>query len=156
MYASPSSRGGRKIVVVEWKKKKNYYWSETHEWILVTDAAPFSRGPLIGLDQRNTRTKQVSFCGVKISITAIAVIENGGEKWWIRQDRWWEFQLHSQEGQDFSAAAAASRLITHKGSESRSLDLTNNGMGNHYLTDVDHGSHCVARHRTASLTYMSE
>ena len=29
-------------------------------------------------------------------------------------------------------------------------------MGNHYLTDVDHGSHCLARHRTASLTYMSD
>jgi hypothetical protein len=80
----------------------------------------------------------------------------GGEKWWIRQERWWEFQLHSQEGQDFSVAAASSRLITHKSSESRSLDLTNNGMDNHYLTDVDHGSHCVARHRTASLTYMSD
>ncbi len=80
----------------------------------------------------------------------------GGEKWRMRQERRWEFQLHSQEGQDFSAAAAAARLITHKSSESRSLDLTNNGMGNHYLTDVDHGSHCVARHRTASLTYMSE
>jgi hypothetical protein len=29
-------------------------------------------------------------------------------------------------------------------------------MGNHYLTDVDHGSHCLPRHRTASLTYMSD
>jgi hypothetical protein len=47
-------------------------------------------------------------------------------------------------------------FITHKSSESRILDLTNNGMVNHYLTDVDHGSHCVARHRTASLTYMSD
>ncbi len=63
---------------------------------------------------------------------------------------------HSQEGQDFGAAATASRLITHKCSETRSLDLTNNGMGNHYLKDVDHGSHCLARHRTASLTYMSD
>ena len=26
-----------------------------------------------------------------------------------------------------------------KSSESRSVDLTNNGMGNHYLRDVDHG-----------------
>jgi hypothetical protein len=29
--------------------------------ITVTDAAPFSRGPLIGLGHRNTRPKQVSF-----------------------------------------------------------------------------------------------
>jgi hypothetical protein len=49
----------------------------------------------------------------------------GGEKWWIRQERRLEFQLHSQEDQDFSATADVSRLITHKSSESRSLDLTN-------------------------------
>jgi hypothetical protein len=29
------------------------------------------------------------------------------------------------------------------------VDLTNNGMVNHYSRDVDHGSHCLARHRTA-------
>ncbi len=57
-----------------------------------------------------------------------------------------EFQLHTQEGQDFSATAA----------ESRHVDLTNNGMVNHYLRDVDHGSHCLAHHRTASFTYMSD
>ena len=74
----------------------------------------------------------------------------------MRLERTWAFQLHSQEGQDFSAAAAASRLIVHQCSESRSLDLTNNGMGNHYLTDVDHTSHCLPRHRTTSLTYMSD
>ena len=49
-------------------------------------------------------------------------------------------QLHTQEGQDFSTDAAATQLITHKSSESRTVDLTNNGMGNHYLRDVDHGS----------------
>jgi hypothetical protein len=27
-------------------------------------------------------------------------------EWWIRQERWWEFEIRSQEGQDFSAAAA--------------------------------------------------
>ena len=48
------------------------------------------------------------------------------------------------------------RLITYKSSESRRLDLTNNGMVNHYLTDVDHGSHCLVRHRTTSLTYKSD
>jgi hypothetical protein len=41
---------------------------------------------------------------------------------------WWKgVQLHSQEGQDFSEAVSAPRLITDKSSESRSLDLTNNG-----------------------------
>jgi hypothetical protein len=47
-------------------------------------------------------------------------------------------------------------LITHMSSESRTMDLTNNGMVNHYLRDVDHGSHCLARHRTTCFTYMSE
>ena len=49
-------------------------------------------------------------------------------------------KLHTQEGQDFSASAAAAHLIAYMRSESRSVDLVNNGMGNHYLRDVDHGS----------------
>ena len=72
------------------------------------------------------------------------------------QERRQDFQLHTQEGQDFSAAAAAAHLITYKSSESRSVDLANNGMGNHYLRDVDHGSHCLALHRTASFVYTSD
>ncbi len=32
------------------------------------------------------------------------------------------------------------QLITQRSSMSRSVDLTSNGMGNHYLRDVDHGS----------------
>jgi hypothetical protein len=67
-----------------------------------------------------------------------------------------KFHLHTQEGQDFSAAAAAAYLITHMSSESRTMDLTNNGMVNHYLRDVDHGSHCLPSHRTTCFTYMSE
>jgi hypothetical protein len=58
--------------------------------------------------------------------------------------------------QDFSANAAAGHLITHKSSESRSVDLTNNGMVNHYLRDVDHGSHCLPHHRFSCFTYMSD
>jgi hypothetical protein len=58
--------------------------------------------------------------------------------------------------QDFSTDSAAGHLITHMSSESRSVDLTNNGMVNHYLRDVDHGSHCLARHRTSCFTYMSD
>ena len=73
-----------------------------------------------------------------------------------KQERRQEFQLHTQEGQDFSAPAAAAHLITHKSTESRSVDLASNGMGNHYLRDVDHGSHCLAMHRTVSSTYMSD
>ena len=72
------------------------------------------------------------------------------------QERRQDFQLHTQEGQDFSAAAAAAHLITYKSSESRSVDLANNGMGNHYLRHVDHGSHCLTLHRTASFGYMSD
>ena len=72
------------------------------------------------------------------------------------QERRQDFQLHTQEGQDFRTAAAAAHLITYKSSESRSVDLANNGMCNHYLSDVDHGSHCLVLHRTASFTYMSE
>ena len=72
------------------------------------------------------------------------------------QERRQDFQLHTQEGQDFSAAAAAANLITYKSSESRSVDLANNGMGNHYLRHVDHGSHCLTLHRTASFGYMSD
>ena len=74
----------------------------------------------------------------------------------MRQERREELQLHTQERQDFSAAAAAAHLTTQKSSESRVVDLTNKGMGNHYLRTVEHGSHCLARHRTASLTYMSD
>jgi hypothetical protein len=80
----------------------------------------------------------------------------GREKWGIRQERRWEFQLHSLEDQDFTGSSFASRLTTHKSRGSRSLDLTNNSMGNHYLRDVDHVSRCFARHRTASLTYISD
>jgi len=55
---NPSSRGGWKIVPVEWKKKKNGCWSETHEWILT----PFSRDPLIDLSQCNMYSDKVFVC----------------------------------------------------------------------------------------------
>ena len=57
-----------------------------------------------------------------------------------------EFKLHTQEGQDFSVTATASHLNTHKSSESRSVDLTNNGIGKHYLRDVDHGAQTTRIH----------
>ena len=63
-----------------------------------------------------------------------------GQKWWFGRRGDWISQLHTQKGQDFRTSAAAAQLITHKSSESRTVDLTNNGMGNHYLRDVDHGS----------------
>ena len=56
------------------------------------------------------------------------------------QERRQDFLLHTPEGQDFSAVATEAPLITYKSSECRSVDLANNGMGNHYLRDVDHGS----------------
>ena len=67
-----------------------------------------------------------------------------------------EMGVPSQEGKDFRTSVAAAQLNTHKTTESRSVDLTNNGMVNHYLRDVDHGSHCLGGHRTTSLTYMSD
>ena len=39
------------------------------------------------------------------------------------QERRQDFQFHTQEGQDFSAAAAAAHLITHHSSESRSGEI---------------------------------
>jgi hypothetical protein len=41
-----------------------------------------------------------------------------------------EFQFHTQEGQ-VCAAAVVDHLTTQKSSESRVVDLTNKGMGNH-------------------------
>jgi hypothetical protein len=67
-----------------------------------------------------------------------------------------KFQFHTQEGQDFSEVVSVVHLITHTSSESRIVDLTNNGMVNHYLRHVDHGSHCLPRHRTVCFTYMSD
>jgi hypothetical protein len=61
---------------------------------------------------------------------------NERETWGIGQERRYEFHLHTQEDQDFSATATATHLITDKISESRSVDLANNVMGNHYLRDV--------------------
>ncbi len=51
-----------------------------------------------------------------------------------------EFQFHSQQGQDFSVSPTADQLITQRSSVSRIVDLTSNGIVNHYLRDVDHGS----------------
>ncbi len=37
------------------------------------------------------------------------------------------------------------------------MDLAKNGVVNHYLRDVDHGSHCLDEcHRTVCFTYMSD
>ena len=54
------------------------------------------------------------------------------------------FQIHSQEDQEFSTVVDVVELITHKSSESRIVDLENNGIVNHYLRDVDHVSHCLS------------
>jgi hypothetical protein len=64
-----------------------------------------------------------------------------GETCRSEQQRREEFQFHTEEGQDFSVTAAEAHLTTQKSSESRIVDPTNNGMVNHYLRDVDHGSH---------------
>ena len=50
-----------------------------------------------------------------------------------------------REGQDLSASATATQLITHKSSGSENVDLTNKGVGNHSFRDVEEGSalHCA-------------
>ena len=65
------------------------------------------------------------------------------------------FQLHSQEGQDLSAVEAVEQLITHKSSESQNVDLTNKGMENHYLRDVEQGSplYCVEQDRIFEIHF---
>ena len=81
-------------------------------------------------------------CGSRFRVVNIENRKNkktfGREKWGIRQERRLEFQFHRHQVQDFSAAAVAAQLIPHMSSESRSVDLTSNGIGNHYLRDVDH------------------
>ena len=62
MYEGPSSRDGRKIQEVAWKQKnQKLTLIGDPRKILVTGAAPFSRDPLVRLDQRNSRPKKVWF-----------------------------------------------------------------------------------------------
>ena len=73
--------------------------------------------------------------------------------------------LHTQEDQDFSATVPVDQLIVDKSSESRSVDLTNNGMDNDYLrrrpwfhtvfhTTVHHLSQtCPIRHLKVQPNY---
>jgi hypothetical protein len=61
-------------------------------------------------------------------------------------------------GQVFSPPTDTGQLITHKSSESRNVDLANNGMGNHYLPPGSKRRRpwFPSCHRTVSLTYMSD
>jgi hypothetical protein len=81
-------------------------------------------------------------CGSRFRVLNIKNRKNkkafGREKWGIRQERRWDFQFRRQEDQDFSTASVVAQLIPHMSSESRSVDLTNNGMVNHNLGDVEH------------------
>ena len=112
---------------------------------------------------------KISVMGIQISVTTI-VTEIFIPVTWSKGTRkhdqkvgldfvFWtieKFQFHTQEGQDFSEVASVVHLITHTSSESRIVDLTNNGIVNHYLRNVEHGSHCLGRHTTSSFTYMSD
>jgi hypothetical protein len=62
---------------------------------------------------------------------------------------------HTQEDQDFSVVTATAQLITHTSSESRIVDLTNNGMVNHYIhtpyrktTNSNDNQVCLTFYRT--------
>ena len=48
--------------------------------------------------------------------------------------------LHSQEGQDLCACAAAEELIFNTSSEHQALDLSNKCMTKDFLRDFRHGS----------------
>jgi hypothetical protein len=79
-----------------------------------------------------------------------------GETCRSEQQRREEFQFHTQEGQDFSVTTVEAHLTTQKSSESRIVDPTNNGMVNHYLRDVDHGSHGNKVCRSSELSITGE
>ena len=52
------------------------------------------------------------------------------------------YRSQSQEDQELGSPAAAPNLISQTSGVTQSVDLTNQGMGNHYLRDV-HGCRTV-------------
>ena len=51
-------------------------------------------------------------------------------------------RIQSQDGQELGSPAAATTHIAQTSGVTQSVDLTNKGMGDHYLRDV-HGLHTV-------------
>jgi hypothetical protein len=58
--------------------------------------------------------------------------------------------------QEFGRLAIATTLITQTNGVTQSVDLTDKGMGSHYLRDVHDVSYCTVSERTVSLTYITE
>jgi hypothetical protein len=58
--------------------------------------------------------------------------------------------------QEFGRLAVATALITQTNDVKQSVDLTDKGMGNHYLRDVHDVSYGTVSERTVSLTYITE
>ena len=84
-------------------------------------------------------------------------IENGGKRKKLLDEGYGKSDRRGESLSSFRLKKIRiSDLITCKSSESRNVDLTNNGMSNHYLREFDHGSHYLECHRTASFTYMSD
>ena len=54
-------------------------------------------------------------------------------------------RIQSQEGQDLGKHPPSTLFLTQTSGVTQSVDLTNKGMGNHYLRDVhdDFKLHCV-------------
>jgi hypothetical protein len=50
------------------------------------------------------------------------------------------YRIQSQEGQELGSPTAATTHIPETSGVTQSVDVTNKGMGNHYLRDV-HGFH---------------
>ncbi len=102
-------------------------------------------------------TRQLSLF-IFLSQREVPNMEKGGSRFFVlnnqkseKQKNFWVREMGNPTGeeigvpdQDFSTVPDASVLITHKSSESRIVDLTKNGMVNHYLRDVDHVSHCLS------------
>ncbi len=60
--------------------------------------------------------------------------------------------LHSQEGQDLCACAAAEELIFNTSSEHQTVDLSNKCMTKDFLRDFGHGCTVHGGQETAPLT----
>ena len=60
------------------------------------------------------------------------------QKWGFERRGEGSSGIHSQEGQELTAAAAGASLITQTSSESQIVDVTNKGIVNRYLRVFHH------------------
>jgi hypothetical protein len=67
-------------------------------------------------------------------------------------------RIQSQEDQELGSPAAAPNLISQTSGVTQSVDLTNQGMGNHYLRDVqdDFALQCVQEDRIFDIVFRQD